>query len=92
MEQVVAQNSSRESTGVVAPFMGIPGVDTTFIPAVTVIQNGQTLLSFSRFGQTILSADISNACNVDIQMNVVLNEIRKRSDGPVIYMPIYKLI
>jgi len=57
MEQVVAKNSSRDLTGIVAPFMDIPGVDTTFIAAVTVIQNGQTLLSFSRFGQTLLSAD-----------------------------------
>jgi len=32
MEQVVAKISSRESTGIVASFMGIPGVDTTFLP------------------------------------------------------------
>ncbi|MFT5730733.1 MAG: hypothetical protein ACI8PB_004922 [Desulforhopalus sp.] len=30
MEQVIAKNYPRESTGIVAPFMDIPGVDTTF--------------------------------------------------------------
>ena len=51
------KNQSRE----LLHFLEYLGVGRTFLPAAIVVQNGQILLSFFRFGQTILFAYNSSA-------------------------------